>query len=186
MKGPWDPQAAASDLQAGLRELGVIQNVVLAGHSQAGEVAHYFVLANPGVVSGAVFIDANVPQFFTDSQTQRLVTLTAPQIEELKKAPSTKANRQLIATADNFGPTHQAYHKVSWPDSVPVIYVVSHKTPFDGSPQDAQAWRDAAAAFTKAGPDRTLVIAQGSSHDVPQDKPALVLKEIEQMAATVK
>src|SRR4051794_2678065 len=126
--GPWDPKAAASDLQAGLRELGVTQNVVLAGHSQAGEVAHYFVLANPGVVSGAVLIDANVPQFFTDTQIQRLVAFTAPQIEELKKAPSTKANRQLIATADNFGPTHQAYHQVSWPDSVPVIYVVSDKT----------------------------------------------------------
>jgi pimeloyl-ACP methyl ester carboxylesterase len=186
VKSPWDPQAAASDLQAGLRELGVIQNVVLAGHSQAGEVAHYFVLANPGVVSRAVLIDANVPQFFTDTQTQRLVTLTAPQIEELKKAPSTKANRQLIATVDNFGPTHQAYHKVSWPDSVPVIYVVSDKTPFDGSPQDAQAWHDAAAAFTKAGPDRTLVIAKESSHDVPQDKPALVLNAIEQMTAAVK
>ena len=138
VKGPWDPKAAASDLQAGLRELGVTRNVVLVGHSQAGEVAHYFVLANPGVVSGAVLIDANVPQFFTDTQNQRLVALTTPQIEELKKAPSTKANRQLIATADNFGPTHQAYHKVSWPDSVPVIYIVSDKTPFDGSPQDAQ------------------------------------------------
>lgn len=184
--GPWDPQAAASDLQAGLRELGVTQDVVLAGHSQAGEVAHYFVLANPGVVAGAVLIDANVPQFFTDTQIQRIVTLTGPQIEELKKAPSTKANRQLIATADNFGPTHQAYHKVAWPDSVPVIYVVSDKTPFDGSPQDAQAWRDAAAAFVKAGPDRTLVSAEGTSHDVPQDEPALVLNEIEQMTVTVK
>ena len=101
-------------------------------------MAHYFVLANPGVVSGAVLIDANVPQFFTDTQTQRLVALTTPQIEELKKAPSTKANRQLIATADNFGPTHQAYHKLSWPDSVPVTFIVSDKTPFDGSPQDAQ------------------------------------------------
>ncbi|MDG4778731.1 alpha/beta hydrolase [Micromonospora sp. WMMD961] len=186
VKGPWDPQAAASDLQAGLRQLGVAQNVVLAGHSQAGEVAHHFVLANPGVVSGAVLIDANVPQFFTDTQTQRLIALTAPQIEELKKAPSTKANRQLIATADNFGPTHQAYHKLSWPNNVPVTYIVSDKTPFDGSPQDAQAWRDAAAAFVKAGPDRTLVTAKGSSHDVPQDNPVLVLKEIEQMTATVK
>ncbi|MEK8103894.1 alpha/beta hydrolase [Micromonospora sp. M12] len=119
VKGPWDPKAAASDLQAGLRELGVTQNVVLAGHSQAGEVAHYFVLANPGVVSGAVLIDANVPQFFTDTQTQRLVALTSPQIEELKKAPSTKANRQLIATADNFGPTHQAYHRSPGPTAFP-------------------------------------------------------------------
>lgn len=152
MKSPWDGQAAASDLQAGLRELGVTRNVVLVGHSQAGEVAHYFVLANPGVVSAAVLIDANLPQFFTEAENRRLVALNAPQIEQLQKAPSTKANRQLIATADNFGPTHDAFPKVFWPDSVPVLYLVSEKTPFDGSPQDVQRWRDAAATFVKGRP----------------------------------
>ncbi|WP_433280975.1 alpha/beta fold hydrolase [Pseudonocardia xinjiangensis] len=186
VKGPWDGRTAASDLQAGLRELGVTRDVVLVSHSQAGEVATYFARANPGVLSGAVLVDANLPQFFTDTQIQRIVALTAPQIEALMKQPSTKENRQLIATAEDFGPTHQAYHKVSWPDSVPVTVIVAEKTPFDGSPQDAQRWRDAAAAFVAAGPGRTLVTAQGSSHDVPKDKPALVLNEIEQMAATAK
>lgn len=185
VEGPWDGQAAASDLQAGLRELGVTRDVVLAGHSQAGEVAQYFVLADPGVVSGAVLIDANLPQFFTEAENERIVALDAPQIEELKHAPSTKENRQLLATADNFGLTHDAFHKVSWPDSVPVTYIVSEKTPFDGSPSDVQAWRAAAAAFVEAGPDRTLVIAEGSSHEIPTDQPALVLTEIERMVATV-
>ena len=183
VNSPWDGRAAAADLQAGLRALGVTRNVVLVSHSQAGEVATYFVLANPGVVSGEVLVDANVPQFFTDNEIQRLVAVTTPQIEALKKQPSTKANRQLIATSENFGPTHQAYNKVSWPDSVPVTYIASEKTPFDGSPLDAQRWRDAAAAFVKAGPDRTLVIAQGSSHEVPQDDPQLVVDEIEKMVA---
>jgi len=186
VKGPWDGRAAASDLQAGLRELGVTRDVVLVSHSQAGEVATYFVRANPGVLSGAVLVDANLPQFFTDTEIQRIVAASTPQIEALKKQPSTKANRQLIATAEDFGPTHQAYHQVSWPDSVPVTVIVSEKTPFDGSSQDAQRWRDAAAAFVATGPGRTLVTAQGSSHDVPKDKPALVLKEIEQMADAVK
>jgi pimeloyl-ACP methyl ester carboxylesterase len=183
VKGPWDGRAAAADLRAGLRELGATRDVVLVSHSQAGEVATYFARANPGVLSGAVLVDANLPQFFTDSEIQRLVALTTPQIEALKKQPSTKANRQLIATADHFAPTHQAYHQVSWPDGIPVTVIVSEKTPFDGSPQDAQRWRDAAAAFVAAGSGRTLVTAQGSSHDVPKDKPALVLREIEQMAA---
>ncbi|WP_354262376.1 alpha/beta fold hydrolase [Paractinoplanes tereljensis] len=186
VKGPWDGRAAAADLQAGLSDLGVTQNVVLVSHSQAGEVAGYFAGANPGVLDGAVLVDANLPQFFTDAEIQRLVAVTAPQIEELKKQPSTKANRQLIATAEDFGPTHQAYHQVSWPDDVPVTVIVSEKTPFDGSPEDAQRWRDAAAAFVAAGPGRTLVTAQGSSHDVPKDKPALVEAEIERMAATAK
>jgi hypothetical protein len=48
-----------------------------------------------------------------------------------------------------------------------------------------QRWRDAAAPFVKASPDCTLVTAEGSSHEIPTDKPALVPKEIEQMAATV-
>ncbi len=183
VKGPWDGRAAASDLQAGLRELGATRNVVLVSHSQAGEVATYFARANPGVLSGEVLVDANVPPFFTDKEIQRLVALTTPQIAALKKQPSTKANRQLIATSENFGPTHQAYHKVSWPDSVPVTYIGSEKTPFDGSPQDAQRWRDAAAAFVAAGPGRTLITAKGSSHEIPQDKPQIVVDEIEKMVA---
>ena len=184
VEGPWNPQSAASDLQAGLQGLGITRNAVLVAHSQAGEVATYLAHTNPGVLSGAVLVDANVPQFFTDHQTQRLIALTTPQIEALKKEPTTKANRQLIATAQDFGPTHHAYHEMSWPDSVPVTYIVSDKTPFDGSPQDAQRWRDAAAAFVAAGPHRTLTTARGSSHDVPMDDPALVTKEVEKMAAT--
>ena len=179
--GPWNPQAAASDLQAGLQELGITRDVVLVSHSQAGEVATYFARANPGLLSGAVLVDANVPQFFTDTQNQRIIAITTPQIEALKKQLSTKANRQLIATAEDFGPTHHAYHEISWPDSIPVTYIVSEKTPFDGAPQDARRWRDAAAAFVAAGPDRTLITAHGSSHDVPKDTPAVVLQAIEKM-----
>ncbi|GAA3552508.1 alpha/beta hydrolase [Microlunatus spumicola] len=184
--GAWDPQAAAGDLQAGLRELGVTRDVVLVSHSQAGEVTTYFTRANPGVLAGSVLVDANVPPFFTDDEVRRLVALTTPQIEELEKQPSTKANRQLIATADGFGPTHQAYHRVAWPDDVPVTYVVSEKTPFDGSPQDARRWRDAAAAFVGDGPRRTLVTARGSSHDIPRDAPAVVLEEVEKMTAAAR
>ena len=183
VSGPWNPRRAAPGLQAGLQELGVTRDAVLVSHSQAGELATYLARANPGLLSGAVLLDANVPQFFTDTQNQRVIALTTPQIEALTRQPSTKANRQLIATAEDFGPTHRAYHEISWPDSVPVSYAVSATTPFDGSPQDAQRWRDAAAAFVAAGPDRTLITAHGSSHDVPGDKPALVLEEIEKMIA---
>jgi pimeloyl-ACP methyl ester carboxylesterase len=183
--GPWDVHSAVSDLQAGLRQLGVTQKVVLVSHSQAGEVATYFARANPRLVSGAVLVDANLPPFFTDAEIARLVAASAPQVEEAKKQPSTKQNRQLIATATNFGPVHHDYHQVSWPTSVPAVVLVSTKTPFDGSPEDAQRWRDAAATFAKAGPDRELVTAEGSSHDIPLDRPQLVLDAIEKMASSV-
>jgi pimeloyl-ACP methyl ester carboxylesterase len=178
VKGAWDVHAAVSDLQAGLRELGVTEKVVLVSHSQAGEVATYLVNESPELVSGAVLVDASLPEFSTDEQIARVVAATTPQIEELKKQPSTKESRQLIATAQNYGPAHHAYHQVTWPSSVPAVVIVSEKTPFDGSPQDAQHWRDAAAAFVEAGPGRTLVTAEGSSHEIPQDKPELVIDQV--------
>ncbi|MFF3444324.1 alpha/beta fold hydrolase [Streptosporangium sp. NPDC002721] len=184
VKGPWNVHGAVSDLRAGLRRLGVTRDVILVSHSQAGEVATYFVREHPRWVSGAVLVDANLPPFYTDAQIARIVAVYTPQIKELKKQPSTRRNRQLIATATNFGPVHHAYHQVSWPKSVPAIVIVSGKTPFEDSPQDAQHWRDAAAAFTKAGPERTLITAEGTSHDIAKDEPELVLDQIEQMVST--
>ncbi|MEU0333829.1 alpha/beta hydrolase [Streptomyces sp. NPDC006193] len=181
--GPWNVQSAVGDLRTGLRELGVTHDVILVAHSQAGEIATYFTRADPRLVSGAVLVDASLPELYTDEEIARLVAASEPQVEAAKKNPSTKKNRQLIATAESFVPLHRAYHRASWPDGVPATVIVSEKTPFEGSPKDARRWREAAAAFVKAGPERTLVTADGSSHDIPVDRPGLVLGEIEKMAA---
>ncbi|MFF9345789.1 alpha/beta fold hydrolase [Streptomyces sp. NPDC014734] len=181
--GPWKVESAVSDLEIGLRALDVTGNVVLVSHSQAGEVATCFARANPRLLSGAVLVDASLPELYTDEEIARLAAANKPQVDAARKDPSTKENRQLIATAENYVPMHRAYHQVAWPDSVPATVIVSEKTPFDGSPEDARLWRDAAAAFVKAGPDRTLVTAVGSSHDIPIERPGLVLGEIEKMAA---
>jgi pimeloyl-ACP methyl ester carboxylesterase len=50
-------------------------------------------------------------------------------------------------------------------------------------PEDAQRWRDAAASFVQEAPNRNLVTTKGTSHEVPTDRPDLVLKEIEDMFA---
>ena len=180
--GAWNVEDAVADLATGLRELGATQ-VILVAHSQAGEVATYFTRANPRQVCGAVLVDASLPNFYTDDEIARIEAANQPQIDALKRQPSTKQTRQLLATAANYGPMHHAYHQISWPDSIPATIIVSQKTPFDGSTEDAQRWRDAAAEFAKAGSNRQLVTAAASSHDVPIDRPDLVLDEIEKMAA---
>ncbi|MFC9678998.1 alpha/beta fold hydrolase [Streptomyces sp. NPDC056948] len=182
--GPWKVESAVSDLKSGLRQLGVTKNVTLVSHSQAGAIATYFARGNPTMLSGAVLVDANLPPFFTDEEIARLVALSRPQVDAAKKDPDRPRNRQLISTAQSFVSTNKAYHKLTWPDAVPATVVVSEKTPFDGSPEDAQRWRDAAASFVQDGPHRKLVTAKGTSHDVPKDRPDLILKEIENMVAT--
>lgn len=177
--GAWKVESAVSDLKAGLKKLGVTKDVTLVSHSQAGEIANYLAQDNPEMLSGAVLVDANLPQFFTDEEIPRLVAGTQPEVDAAKKDPEKPENRQLISTAEGFAAAHQAFHKVVWPASVPVTVMVSERTPFARSPEDAQRWRDAAAAFAQEAPNRTLVTAKGTSHEVPTDRPDLVIKEIE-------
>ncbi|MCG3754958.1 alpha/beta fold hydrolase [Amycolatopsis sp. Poz14] len=178
--GPWRADNAAADLAAGLTQLGVTENVFLVSHSLAGEVAFSFARSHPRWVAGAVFVDANLPQFFTPAETAKLVALNERQVEELKKAPSTRQTRQLLAQADGYGPVHAAYHKLTWPSGIPAAVIVSAETPFP-TPEDAQLWRRAQQDFAHAAPNRTLVTAERSSHDVPLDRPDVVVAAVENL-----
>ncbi|MFJ4653193.1 alpha/beta fold hydrolase [Nocardia sp. NPDC088792] len=180
--GPWKAQDAASDLEAGLTQLGVAGRVILVAHSLAGEVATYFVDDHPDQVAGAVLVDADLPEFFTESETAKIVAANESQIAALQAQPSTRETRQLLAEAADYGPVHLAYHKMSWPQTVPAIAIVSAATPFD-TPDDARLWKDAQADFVGEAPNRRLILAENSSHDVPLDRPDVVIGAIEQLSS---
>jgi pimeloyl-ACP methyl ester carboxylesterase len=185
--GPWKVQNAVSDLEAGLTNLGATHDVILVSHSEAGEIATYFTREHPGQVAGAVLVDASLPQFSTDTEIARVAAATQAQVNEIKalKATSvTKADRQLLAVAADYVADQRAYHQMIWPASVPAIVIVSSQTPFPTSAPDAQAWRAAQAEFAQAAPNRELVTAAHSSHDIPLDRPDIVEAEIEAMVKT--
>ncbi|WP_084729627.1 alpha/beta fold hydrolase [Streptacidiphilus neutrinimicus] len=184
--GPWKAQNAAADLAAGLTQLGVTKSVVLVSHSLAGEIATYLVREHPRRIAGAVLVDASLPQFYTPTETARLVAENQQQIAALRQQPQTRATRQLLAEADDYGPVHLAYHELTWPQNVPAIAIVSSQTPFTTSPTDAQLWRQAQQEFVSAAPDRRLVVAQNSSHDIPLDRPDVVITTVEAMTEQVR
>ncbi|MCA1222784.1 alpha/beta fold hydrolase [Streptomyces sp. 8L] len=182
--GPWNAENAVSDLKAGLTALGA-DHVILVPHSEAGEIATCFARAYPGQVDGAVLVDATLPQFSTDTEIARVAAANQAQVDALKGRPTTKAERQLLAVAAGFVADQKAYHKVAWPSRVPATAIVSGQTPFPTSPPDAQAWRGAQAEFVKEAPNRHLVTATRSSHDIPLDHPGLVESRVEAMLKAV-
>jgi pimeloyl-ACP methyl ester carboxylesterase len=185
VSGPWKVEDAVSDLETGLKELRATKDVMLVSHSLAGEVATYFVNKNPHWITGAVLVDASLPNLYTDGVVSALETANQAQAAELEKQPSTKQTRQLLALASNYGPMHRAYHKVTWPDEVPATVIVSAKTPFE-TPDEAQLWRDAQAQFAGAAPNRSLVVAENSSHEIPVDRPDVIVKAVSDMAKKLR
>ncbi|MEU8507489.1 alpha/beta hydrolase [Streptomyces brevispora] len=182
--GAWKVENAVSDLKAGLTQLGITHDVILVSHSQAGEVATYFAKENPNWLAGAVLVDGSLPEFYTDEETARIEAANKAQVAALKDQPSTQQTRQLLATADGYGPTHRAYHQISWPRSVPATAIVSEKTPFE-TPEDAQLWRNAQQEFVKGAPNRDLVTATKSSHDIAGDRPDVIVTAVGKMLKAV-
>jgi pimeloyl-ACP methyl ester carboxylesterase len=180
--GPWNLQKATDDLEAGLKTLGATKDVILVSHSIAGEIALTLANRHPTWLAGAVSVDANVPEFFTDKTIETMGAQWAPLVEKAKADPSAKESRQLIAVADSFRETNHAFHRATWPARIPVVVIVSEKTPFE-APVDAQWWRDAHARFAQAAPNRRLVVAQRSSHDVAHDRPDLIIQAVVDLAA---
>lgn len=187
VSGPWRVENAVSDLEAGLRSLGVTKDVVLVSHSIAGEVATNFVNKNPGWVSGAVLVDANVPDFFNDE----MLTAFAPVVEQQRTAllaqPSTKKNRQLLAVMVDYAAVHRVFHKLSWPNDVPVTAIVASQTPFADSPAAAELWRDGQARFAQAGPNRKHVVAENTSHEgIVTERPDIITDAVQDVLKTIR
>jgi N-acyl-D-amino-acid deacylase len=176
--GPWSLESATEDLEAGLRTLGATHDTVLVPHSLAGEIATDIVGEHPDWFGGAVLLDANVPEFFTEKNIEYAMRLYAPRIAALRKTPpTTPGGRQLLALSESYVPVSRAFHRLTWPASVPVTVIVSQKTPLPDK-AGAQSWRDAEAAFAEKAANRSLIVAAGSSHDVVHDRPDVVLKAI--------
>lgn len=183
--GAWDVHGATRDLAVGLEKLHATDRVILVSHSLAGEIATYLVGQHPKWFIGAVMVDANVPDFYTDAAIARAEAMYAPVIAATKAAPPSKSGRQLLALSSSFVETSRAFHGVTWPASVPVIVIVAEKTPFD-DPTDKQWWKDAHAQFAKRAPNRRLVNATGSSHDVAHDRPDVILSAISEITAGLR
>lgn len=186
VRGPLNLKSSVADLAHGLEALGATRNVILVAHSFAGEIATYLTAEHPDWFAGAVLEDASVPDYFTDDAIAYSLKLYAPTVAQSRAAAaSSREARGFLALADSWEDTTRALHKVAWPASVPVVVIVSEKTPVEpGAP--AQWWRDAEARFAARAPNRTLVTATGASHNVAKDRPDTIFSGVDSIAARIR
>jgi hypothetical protein len=78
----------------------------------------------------------------------------------------------------------QAFHRVTWPASVPAVVIVSEQTPFEAA--DAQWWREAHQQFVNSANNLKLMVADRSSHDVAHDRPDVIIQAVADLVASSK
>lgn len=140
-------------LKTGLTKLGFRQNIMLVSHSLGGFYNTLYASQNPKGVQAIVFIDANLPCFFT--------------AEHLLKMGASADFRKMIKTIQ----------ENPLPATIPVIDIVSEKTLFEGTP-DADRWKICHEEFLLGSPKRKGLTAFETGHYIFFSNRQLVINAI--------
>jgi pimeloyl-ACP methyl ester carboxylesterase len=172
-------QDAVADLEAGLRQLGATHDLILVPHSFAGAISTYLAMRHPGWIAGAVLVDTNVPEFFTDEEVAHLAPIMLPMVAAELAAHPSKQTRTLNAITEAFVETSHDFHNAAWPASIPCVVIVSETSPFPETMKpEVEHWKQAHIDFAQKAPNRALITAAGSSHDIAHDRPKVIVDEV--------
>jgi alpha/beta hydrolase fold len=145
-------------LEIGLLRLGFNKKIMLVSHSLGGFYNTVYTARNPNKVKAIVFIDVNLPCFFTPNQ--------------FEKMKASQNFQQMVQTVRN--------NPLS--SDIPVTDIVSEKTLFEGTP-DADRWKGCHQEFAAASPNRKALIAYETGHYIFLQNSSLVIKAIVAMYA---
>ncbi len=140
-------------LETGLAKLGYQKEMMLVSHSLGGFYNSLYASRHPGNVKAIVFIDANLPCFFTPEQFEKMNAS-----QHIRNDVETVKNNPL-------------------PANIPVLDIVSEKTLFEGTP-DADRWKACHRDFAAASPNRKELIAYATGHYVFLQNSPLVMNGI--------
>lgn len=176
--GDYSAGRDARDLRTLLDRCGVDGRVLIVSHSYGGFVT-LLTAAEDRRVAGLALVDANVPGYFTPARLDALLAEYRPRYAELRdKAPQLAA--VMIPMMEAYPASARAVAAARLPEGLAIIDIVAERS-WATTPADAQAMREAHAAFVRASSARSAVLATGSSHNVMGDRPELIVDAVRRL-----
>ncbi|HEY7637256.1 MAG TPA: alpha/beta hydrolase family protein [Gemmatimonadales bacterium] len=173
--GELTPRQQVQQLNQVLQKLKAPPKRILVGASYGGLMVVLHGHLYPDSVRGLVLIDPMNPRFV--QATGDFVQSTVPHIEH-PMSPRDTALVRMVRTFDGL---------VRDPDAsddglaVPMV-IVSAGEEWWGRKEIDRAWRASHESMVKAGPNRRLVVADGSNHDIAGKRPDTVVDALLSLA----
>ena len=175
----YDAKQEIANLHQGLDQLGLADDVVLVGHSYGGLLNQLYAKQFPTTVKGIVLIDPNTVAFVDAiGGPQKLM-----QIPFDEKLPLSKAQQAGVRQIRAFDKTIDAARSAPIAKTIPLTVITAGK-PWWPKPEQSQAYRAAHESLTAEAPARSLIVAEGSGHNIPRERPDVVASAVEAMLAS--
>lgn len=185
---PYDIRQEVAGLWRGLEQLGFTNSLILLGHSYGGLLILALANEHPGAVRGLVFLDAMNVEFieaiggpegltshplsqhpFDPSQKEKL---TKPQLAALRVEAGIPGVVKLLQT-------------MPVPPDIP-IRVITAGIPWWPKPEENQAWRLSHEHMAASVRDGKLMVAERSTHLVPDDQPEIIVAAVEELVRNIR
>jgi pimeloyl-ACP methyl ester carboxylesterase len=171
---PYNAIEEVAGLRKGLEQLGLAKKVLLVGHSYGGLLNQLYAHQYHKSVKGVVLIDSNTVAFVDaiggPKQLMEIPFPTTPPLSKLQRA----GIRQINA----FDKTIEMIRRAPLPRNTPVIVIAAGK-PWWPTQKQSDAYRAGQEAIVAGASNRSLVVAEGSAHNIPGERPDIVVSAIE-------
>ena len=171
------PREQVRQLDQALERLRTPEARIVVGHSYGGLMAVLHAHLGRGRVRGLVLVDPMNPRFV--AATGDFVYSTVPHIEHPASARDSAVAR-MVATFDGL------VHDADAGDAgltLPIVVITAGEAWWK-KPAIDSAWRAAHTAMAGAAPYRRLVVAGGSTHQIPARRPDTIIEAVVALAGT--
>lgn len=178
--GPQDltPEDEVSDLRDALDRLGTPAPTVIVGHSYGGMLALLHASLYSDNVAGLVLVDPMNPIFV--QETGDFVQSTVPDIAQ----PANDRERVIVRMNRTFSHLTSRTAESEPGLTIPIVVLTAGEPWWDSEEID-RAWRRSHEVLAGRSSDRELVVAEGSDHDVPEERPDLIVDAVSRILARI-
>ncbi|KAA6438747.1 alpha/beta hydrolase [Dyadobacter flavalbus] len=158
-------------LEAALEKLGYQEaNFLLVGHSLGAFYNRVFAARHSRQIKGIVFLDPRIPSY-KDMQFARNI------FQAYSRKDFEPDHLSLYHLLANMERTSDYVRQIPLSDDIPILDIMAEIGPFQDLKENERFKADQ-HNLVKGYKNRRLILAEGSSHNIPDNKPELVIKEV--------
>ena len=166
----YDPSVEMRQLHSGLTHLGVDQQLILVGHSYGALLNQLYASKYPKSIRGVVLIDPNSVAFMDSIGGAGVLNKEFPD----PVPEPVEANKRIVA---QFERAVEMFRLAAFPADIPMVVITAGK-PWWPTEERNKLFRASHESIVVGNRNRSLVVAEGSGHVVPTDRPDFVLSPL--------
>lgn len=158
-------------LEAALKQFGYSDNsLLLVGQSLGGFYIRVYAARNPNQVKGIILVDPRIPSY-ADMRFARTY------FQSLNRKDYEAGYMSLYYLLARMERTSDYVRQVHLPSTIPLLDMMAERGPFLDAKEN-ERFKDDQRTLVKGHQNRSLIYVKGTSHNIPHDKPRLMIKQI--------